>query len=458
MGVRISSFPQDGRLWRLDWVGRIHGRSGVRQTPMVDVQLTPVSWEGLRWRNDQRAYDHSASLILAVSINLWPLLRIATFWKDGERVYGDAGDIIDVTADVTSETQLLSRAFDRLDGGRVLIPPFEHRLVEAMASTRVVRIRMEDELAELILPCSEIFRAYYGQSSRLAYHLLTGAFVGDSYNQIYDPVESWIRDDECSARLGYRIRNSDALVISRLAFDPVANRNAKRIVTDTITSGAAGEPFALTCYPPFEATTDLQVRGRYLDGGARFLVYEIKRCTAPFPASTVRADRPQKKHGSPASTRPLMKTVAVGEIIMVDESSDPTSDILPEEIDVVATPIFAAAAAPSVGEEADATRAVVPGGGASALSLGEERGNVNAPIELVPGNEEDDELFVLDGRSATIMLDQRTLSGRLHIRKGSMHRIVVDTGAGLVPVELASVRSIQIVGDAERHEPRPSGE
>ena len=247
--MQFSSFPEDERVWRLDWVGDVHGRTGQRRTPTVDVQFTPLMWQGQRWRDDVRAYDRSETLIKSVSINLWPVLRPGTFWKNGVSVLDEAGEIAEITVDVRNDTVRLSRAFDRLDGGRVLIPPFEHNLRSCMASSMVARFDIAGEggIGELDIPCAELFRAYYGQSSRLAYHLLTGAFVGDQYNQIYDAGKSWIKGNECCVHLGYRIRNSDAMVVSRLAFDPVANQNAKRIVVDTIAASAAGKSYSLAC-------------------------------------------------------------------------------------------------------------------------------------------------------------------------------------------------------------------
>ena len=153
----------------------------------------------------------------------------------------------------------------------------------------------------------------------------------------------------------------------------------------------------------------MRVRGKYIDDRKRFLVFEILRCSAPFPASSVRADRPQKRRNDAAPMRRLTKAVATeNETISIDESSDPTPDLLPEEADIVATPVFAATMAgrASDGEREDATAFVTQSGDGTTFSVGEEQMGGNEPIELVPA-EDDDELFVLSGKSAIVSTADR---------------------------------------------------
>jgi hypothetical protein len=271
--------------------------------------------------------------------------------------------------------------------------------------------------------------------------------VGDRYNQVYDPEKSWIRDDECCVHLGYRIRNSDAMVVARLAFDPVANQNAKRIVVDTIAASGAGRELSLACLPPFRAITRLSVRGKYIDDRQRLLVYEILRCTAPFPAAVVRADRPRRELKASAPMSWATKGAASRvEAATVDDSKDPTNDVLPEEADIAATPISAARLAePAEGEVLGAASFAKIDLGAD-FATGEQQPNGPALIDITPC-ESNDELFALDGKRASALTrDRQELIGVLRIQQGPGPRILVEKSDGeVVPLDLQALCVLQIL-------------
>lgn len=433
--IRYGGFPQDGRLWRLDWVGNIHVQSR-RVTPVVDVQLTALNWEGTNWRDDLRGHDVESRCIVQLSINLWPLLRVGSFWRDGVRDRHDAGQIVDIPATVVSSNLSLIEAYDRRSEAGFVIPPFAHPLLHQMASTRALCVNVDNERTrELIIPCSEIFRAYYGTSSRLAYHLLTGAFISDGYNRIYDPERSWFDGETCSVHLGHRIRNADAQVVSRLAFDPVGHANAQRIVSDTIAARAGKGSFPLICMPPFEARTDLQVRGKDLEDG-RFLVFEILRCTAPFPGRFLRCERPRSTSDQRSASR---KHVAKAEL--PDSTTDETALVenqdpgtMPLEatiIDIKTKPVFVLTGA--LDEEAADSQIVPYPREASrfAMGVGVDGGDC-APAELdTMVIEPADELFTLDGLRASVeLLDGVIASGVLRVYPPPNDRLQLELESG----------------------------
>jgi len=417
----------------------------------VDVQFTPLAWEGHRWRSDSRAFDYTATIVIPLSINLWPDLRIGTFWKQGVRCFPDAGDIIDIAADVEPSNLRLNHAYDSVEPGRALVPPFEHRLHDSMAGTNILRVAVDGlgNLREVDIPCTEIFRAYYGQSSRLAYHLLTGAFVGNRYNRIYNPEESWCNESECFVQLGSRIRNADALVVSRLAFDPIANANAKRIVADTIAAGASNDSYALACCPPFESTTVWSARGKYVDNGRRFLVWEILRCTAPFPARNVRRGRDnQNIEGGQAPARRLLRTEVKNTIEQVVlEAGNPRSDLVPAEIDIPGSPIFSQVSLVSDPDASTAPSALLCDSECSSYATGESQSNGSAPVDIVRETADRDELFFLQGRlAAIILISGEILSGTLRIRHTPEQLLALEMNGGEVrAVPLSTLRSLELL-------------
>jgi hypothetical protein len=115
MGVpRYDAFPDDGRTWRLDWVGRAQ-INALRQTPLVDVQISALKSEGRHWRGSPRAIDPESTKMLQVPIHLWPELRIGTCWKSGRREFPDAGETIEIAVDVLPCNLRMAKAYDRMD-------------------------------------------------------------------------------------------------------------------------------------------------------------------------------------------------------------------------------------------------------------------------------------------------------------------------------------------------------
>ncbi len=257
----------------LAWMGPVR-TVPERETPMVELQMLGL--------------ESGVTTRVLCAVTHWPVLRIGSIWENGRRVSKglDRLEIATFDLEVGPWNHAIVKAYERYNTS-YYIPPFVHMITRSFGDTRMVVFEATGQPrvdVDVIIPCTEIFAAYYGTSSRIVYNLLTGGFTYEGNNRIYDPSRSWLRERVAFVQLGTRMLNADAHQIARLAFDPVANGNAKAIVRDTIAASNGGEPYMLTAVPPFHGRTRLRVAGisikalRTIDGvmqeWPRFVVFQ----------------------------------------------------------------------------------------------------------------------------------------------------------------------------------------
>jgi hypothetical protein len=319
----FEAFPPG--VYRLAWVGRI-ATVPNRDTPMVELGMVPIdSADG-------------ATIVLA-SIAHWPEFQIGTIWSNGQRqgrsLVAQEVETFDLT--IGPGTQQLVSAYHKEPHG-FLIPPFSYQIAREFAATQLLLIpasRQLDVNTDIIIPCTEIMRAYYGTSSRLAYHLLTGGFTYEANNRIYDRSRSWLQDGVAFVQISARMRNSDAHQIARLAFDPVAHANTLGIVRDSIAASNANQPYSVSVSLPFHGPTRLRVAGvpittkRRVDGEwqtwTRFLALQVLHCTAAMPFDEVQFERDNP--GAYGLARPQGRRLPTQSILDRQKSEDPVAKI-----------------------------------------------------------------------------------------------------------------------------------
>ncbi len=147
----------------------------------------------------------------------------------------------------------------------------------------------------LIINPIEMVRFYYANSSQLYQEILTGGLSNDP-NRIFNPAHTIQpnADGNGFLRLTKYVKDVDAPLIARLAFDRYARRQAAHIYASSLNSGAvslsqkegtAQSRFCEAFFPFENQETKLKVHGTYLQSRDRiyFLVLWIESCTAPFP-------------------------------------------------------------------------------------------------------------------------------------------------------------------------------
>ncbi len=279
----IREFPEDDRIWRLDWVGAVEQHPGE---PKIDVYLSPAK-PGVDAPRVQADFEEAGTKI-QVGAGQLPLLIIGTLWRRQRRLrqaMGQQATLLNVH--INSDTVKLVDAKTSLADRRWLIPPFAHQIDKSAWTSQCLAIEHEGDPYGILLPVTEAIRFYYAVSSDLAHAAFGGAFrfhmdtlanpgltgMLPGTKRMVVQLRQWLADD-------------DAWVIARVLEDRFAAAGVNRIYDSLLRNTANTKPAFPECSLPFSGVTDWDTRGVSLPGEAgakRWLIHELQRCSAPFP-------------------------------------------------------------------------------------------------------------------------------------------------------------------------------
>jgi hypothetical protein len=216
----LCAFPRDGRYYRLDAVGTIR-MVPDRITPMIEVQLTPLRPAFTRPTHDPRAFDVANRVLVTVSVGWYPILKMGSFWRNGRIQSVSSLESARFGVDTSLAYVRNRRAFDSF-GNAPLISQELYNLHPHMTETRylVYPDIQHGAYRRLIIPCTEISRFYYTNSTRLALHIFSGALILTGNDRVFDDSRSvWL--DEVNGinmvQLGMHIPDTDHLTVGRIA-------------------------------------------------------------------------------------------------------------------------------------------------------------------------------------------------------------------------------------------------
>ena len=292
---KIDKFPQDGRLWRVDLFGEVGRNDPVPSDPLIEVLLSPVRLEQARAHGiaSNLAVDHNGRGSFWVNAGYLPLIRISSIWQDGVRLDSIGLGGVEMARfpglNITSSTARLVPADMRLDGaGReFLIPKSAYHLGGRGLRVLFLSIDHDGVAHRVLIPVIEVGRFYYFCSSQLTKHLLWG-LIDDDGGEVFSMERSQPPMNGVGlVHLRMHIPDDDAWVVSRFAHSPPALARARSIHDSLVVKKANGQPLVPDILPPFEGATDLIARGKWFtsDGERRFMVFWIRSCSHPFPAS-----------------------------------------------------------------------------------------------------------------------------------------------------------------------------
>jgi hypothetical protein len=291
----IAAFPRDGNSWRIDWFGDIAfpNRLLRRTQPSVLVHLSRVV--------DASFHENPAALLSAdstfvtkqrkvwVSVGTLPLLCIGDIWRDGQlelRPDYELEYFSDLVINV--ETVVLIKAGLNLEEKGFLLPRTEHPW--HMQCTQSYCLMIDLPLhRQLIIPCIELARFYFGSSSNLLTKLFLPPLNRDA---LYVKSRFHKVTGQLTLELAPNISGASAADIGRLHMDPLAWRAAAHIGTSLLKGSVAGQGAYPQTYFPFEGQTNLVATGKWLSLGneprATFIVYGLRSCSHPFPFRSLR--------------------------------------------------------------------------------------------------------------------------------------------------------------------------
>lgn len=293
--LRIDAFPSGKDLWRIDWFGPIAfpDRAVRRRQPSVLVSLSkadPAVREDPAWLLD--AGMTGAQTKRWVSVGTLMLLRIGDVWSDKTRVMEPAyQSAVFEDVEVSPHTAKLVKAGAPLaNGNGYLLPMSEHPWHRDNTQSYCVKISLDDDDCDLVIPCVELIRHYFGSSSELLSRLFTPPLIKERL------FERWHLDREggrMSLGLAEGVPGTSAEDVARVAASKTAWAAACLVGESCLRASMAGREIYPQARFPFEGRTQLSVKGKWLtqeghSGRRTFVVYQITSCWHPFPFGSLR--------------------------------------------------------------------------------------------------------------------------------------------------------------------------
>lgn len=289
--IQIKEFPNDGRVWRIDWFGAVRKNDNVPTEPTIDVYLRPVSVTDktsiadFGWLNKER-------ICCTIGVGQLPVLTIGSLWKNGKLL--DYQVIVPSNlpnVNIAEDSVRLIEAAHKDQTGYIInkaafdIGGFKNGL-----SARCLAIESDGDPYSIIIPVAEVIRFYYAISTNLA----KIAFLG-SYETNFDQIigERCGFDSKTKIliiHLRQWLYDNEGWVLGRILRDKNAQQGFFQIHRSLVKQsvGKYHQPMPETNFP-FQGKTDWAARClSFTSGGkVRTLILELLRCTAPFPFSNL---------------------------------------------------------------------------------------------------------------------------------------------------------------------------
>lgn len=276
--LSISAFPSDDWCWRVEWFGQTgfpDPRGRYRQASVC------VSISRVRFLSKTR-YMTEPPISRWVSVGTLVILRIGDLYR-GRRKQGTGEGEVEIFPDICVDppgTEIVKTG--RSEAGDFLIPLAYHPGHRDHTRGYCVRVPLSDG-RQLLVPCMEMVRFYFGSSSAL----LSKLFRPDLKREdLYDPEQSWVRPNRTRAHLHLTdgLPGRSAVDVARIAGDKAAWRSVIQIGLSMATDHNQG--YIHTSFP-FTGRTTLQARGKWLPLGNQprqtFVVHQLLSCSHPLP-------------------------------------------------------------------------------------------------------------------------------------------------------------------------------
>lgn len=217
-----------------------------------------------------------------VSVGTLVLLRVGDLYR-GRRKHSSGEGEVETFPDICVDppgTEIVKAG--RSKAGDFLLPLEYHPGHRDHTRGYCVRVPLSDG-RQLLVPCMEIVRFYFGSSSAL----LSRLFRPDLKREdLYDPERSRVIPARTHAHLHLTdgLPGRSAVDVARIAGDKAAWRSVIQIGLSMATDHHQG--YIRTGFP-FTGRTTLQARGKWLPLGNHprqtFVVHQLLSCTHPLP-------------------------------------------------------------------------------------------------------------------------------------------------------------------------------
>lgn len=292
---RIKEFPDDGRIWRVDWFGGVERNQMVPTEPKIQLIISPLL-DGVTDYAASSAVNHEERHTISIGVGQLPLVTIGSLWLNRRCLIETAGkDKTFHNLAISPDTVRLVKSDAKVDGHPLILKRF-HQIGPGLAAN-CLAIQWRNNPYGIIVPVAEIIRFYYATSTDLAKAVFAGDFRHD-LGSIVNPAECGFNEQEkrCLLKLRQEFADADAWIIDRILNNQEAFAGATLVHDSMIKEAVRNKP---RLYPeaafPFIGLTNLQARVKPMrtpdDSGWRYIIFALEHCTGPFPFNAITCDR-----------------------------------------------------------------------------------------------------------------------------------------------------------------------
>lgn len=288
---RLTFFPRDGAPWRIDWFGDVAfpNRRESHKQPAICLAISRVSKDISGQYHCNRSVRNQRQIWAPVG--LLSTFRIGDIWQDGFLLQREtAPTMIFQGLNINRRSSRIAKAGVDINGRDYLLPAAEHPWHMRHTHSHCLVVRLTEE-QQLIIPCAELIRFYFGSSGSLLATLFTPPL---DKKRLYSNAYHHPGSGRLHLKLAAGISGYSASDIGRLHL----NGHAWAAAAEIGQSLLEGSTRKAKAYPrtrfPFVGETTLAVLGEWLPLGKQpdrsFLVHSIQSCSHPFPFRTLAYD------------------------------------------------------------------------------------------------------------------------------------------------------------------------
>lgn len=310
--LKLSYFPDDGRIWRVEWIYDVRYNLAVPSESAVVVSIAPfrsdIQYEYEHGHYDKDRYfyrnsdvDKKETKEVLVGIGQLPLIDIGSLWKNGQLIDSNVGvkGNFDLIIDDAHVQYLPGYHQYEHDNKMVYaFPPGKQNMEKKGRVAEYAYVQYNDDPYHFIIPEHVLISFYLCPSTSLSHAVYDGSIINSAATEIYKPEKSTYCEEESifSIYLRMKMLDDDAWVLSRVYKTREGLKAAKLVHDSLMVQNVNNDKylFPRTVFP-FVAPTNLQLCYKPIPcketEGYRKLVYAIYHCSAPFPFKRIQAIR-----------------------------------------------------------------------------------------------------------------------------------------------------------------------
>jgi len=268
------SFPSDNQRWTAVAFGKVFPNPKISSEYLVELHL---SLPGTK--DEPKPRFHTCH----VGIGALPDTLLGSIWVNGKVV--DRSDRLvkrQGTVRFPDDHPATVGGWHRLADDSPLIPPWSLRIPQAAANAQYLILPASREFGgEIIIPLSEVVRAWYLRSTSLALALTTNP-VNLALEHIFDDdIPKQPGENIICLKPGFS--GADVQVAAALRYSALFKQRAAQIVNELIHANSQGKDGFLSAIPPISGQQPLTALGIPINvrGQSRFLVQRLLAIPAP---------------------------------------------------------------------------------------------------------------------------------------------------------------------------------